>query len=168
MSASAIAKYGGGLGIPAASPLHAHVEVHGHDRAAGEGRERGVETAIVEDGGVDAAGELPQLGDRRLRRRVRLGDERLRGIGVGVDLLLREAERHADRDQPRLHAVVQVALDARALDIGGADGTGALRAGRARDLGELGLPRRHHDSARDDHTVQDAAADDRDAAATTD
>ena len=68
---------GGGLGIPAAASVEADVEVHGDDRATRERRQRRVEAAIVEDGGVDAAGELPQLGDGRLRRGVRLGDERL-------------------------------------------------------------------------------------------
>ena len=105
--------------------------------------------------GVDAAGQLPQLGDGRLGRGVRLGDQRLRGLRVGVDLLLREAERHADRDQPRLDAVVQVALDAGALDVGGADGAGALDARGAGGLGELRLTRGHHDGAGED-AVQEA------------
>ena len=83
--------------------------------------------------------------------------ERLRGIRVGVDLLLREAEGHADRHQPRLHAVVEVALDAGALDVGGADGAGALDARRAGGFGELRLAGGDHDRPRQD-AVQDARA----------
>ena len=41
-------------------------------------REGGVEPAVGQHGGVDAAGELPQLGDRSLGRGVRLVDQRLR------------------------------------------------------------------------------------------
>ena len=48
--------------------------------------------------------QLPQLGDRRLRGGVRLVDEGFRGGGVVVDLLLREAQGHRDRDEPGLHA----------------------------------------------------------------
>ena len=70
----------GRLGVAAAASVEPHVEVHRDDRAGGERRERRIEPAIVEDGGVDAAGQLAKLGDRRLRRGVSLVDQRLRGL----------------------------------------------------------------------------------------
>ena len=48
-----------------------------------------------------------------------------------------QAEGHAHGDETRLDAVVQVAFDASALQLGGADSTGALLAGGADSLGEL-------------------------------
>jgi hypothetical protein len=123
-----------------APPVEPHVEHHGHGGASGEGRERRVEPAVVEHRRVDAAGQLAQLGDRRLGRGVRLGDERLRGLRIRVDLLLRHTEGHADGHEARLHAVVQVPLDAGALHVGGAHGAGALRRGGAHLLAEVEIP----------------------------
>ena len=100
--------------------------MHRDVRAAGERRECRVEAAVVEHGGVDAARQLAQLGDRGLGGGVGLGEQRLRLFRVLVDLLLREPERHTYRHEAGLHPVVEVALDAGALDVGGADGTGAL------------------------------------------
>jgi hypothetical protein len=56
-------------------------------------------------------------------------------------------------------AVMQVALDAGALDIGRADRALALRAGRAHLLGELGLAVGNHDREGDD-AVQQREPDD--------
>jgi hypothetical protein len=91
---------------------------------------------------------------------VGLRDQGLRGIRIRIDLLLGQAQRHADGDEPGLHAVVEVALDAGALDVGGAHRSGTLDARRASGLGELGFAGGHHDGSRDD-AVQDAEADDR-------
>ncbi len=88
-----------------------------------------------------------------------LGDQRLRGLGVVVDLGLREPQGHADRDQPRLDAVVQVAFDARALDLGGTDGTGSTGVGRPGLLDQLRLAGRDEDRPHDD-AVQDRETDD--------
>ena len=41
--------------------------------------------------------------------------------GIGLDPRLGEAERHGDRDEPLLRAVVEVALDPPALGVGGGD-----------------------------------------------
>lgn len=102
---------------------------------------------------MDAAGQLAQFGDGGLGRGVRLVDERLRGGRIGVDLLLGQAQRHADRDEARLDAVVQVALDAGAFDLAGAHGALPLRAGLARLLDELGFTVRHEDRPRQ-HAVE--------------
>ena len=69
---------------------------------------------------------------------VRLGDERPRAGGVAVELLLRHAEVHRQRDEPRLRAVVEVALDPLQLGGLGVDGACARAlesATRRRSLG---------------------------------
>ena len=73
-----------------------------------------------------------------------LCDESAGAVGVGVDLVPGQAEGHAHGDETRLDAVVQVAFDASALQLGGADGTGALLAGGADSLGELAEIGRAH------------------------
>ena len=55
----------------------------------------------------------------------RLGEELLRRGGIGGELLLGHAEAHAERDEPRLRAVVQVALDPPQLRLLLVDRTGA-------------------------------------------
>ena len=61
---------------------------------------------------MDAAREVAQLLQRCARRRARLGEMLLRLLGILLELLLGEADIHPERDEPRLRAVVQVALDA--------------------------------------------------------
>ena len=78
----------------------------------------------------DAPGEVAQLADRVARLDAGAAHE-LGGLGMVVQALLGAAELHAQRDEPRLGAVVQVALDPpqlRGLDVQGA----AAGAGRAR------------------------------------
>ena len=55
----------------------------------------------------------------------RLGEQRPRAVGVVGELLLGQGQAHAQRDQPGLRAVVQVALDAAQLGGLGVDGLGA-------------------------------------------
>ena len=69
--------------------------------------------------------EVAQLGDRLLGLAVGAGDQLLRALGVGGELLLGHAEVHRQRDEPRLGAVVEVALDALQLGRLGIDGAGA-------------------------------------------
>ena len=97
---------------------------------------------------MDAAGQLTQLGDGCLGGGVGLVDQFLRGVGIAVDLLLRESEGHADRDQSGLNAVMQVALDAGALHVGGPHGAFPLRRGGTHAFGELGLLAADHDRER--------------------
>ena len=70
-----------------------------------------------------------------------LGDQLARGLGVAVEHLVGHAERHAERDQPGLRPVVQVALDAAQLGGGVVDGLGAGH-GQVDDplLQRLGVP----------------------------
>ena len=55
-----------------------------------------------------------------------LGDEFAGARRIGLDLVLGQAERHSDGDQPGLDAVVEVAFEAGALQAGGPDGAFAL------------------------------------------
>ena len=84
-------------------------DVHGF-----EGSQR-VGQAVVQHGGVDAAGQGPQLGDRLDGAAVgvlhQLGDPGEVGWGGVVELLLGQAELHGQGHQLGLRAVVQVAFD---------------------------------------------------------
>ena len=77
---------------------------------------------------MDPAREVAQLLQRGARRLARLGEVLLRLLGILLQLLLGQAEVHAERDEPRLRAVVQVALDAPQLGLGRLDGSGAASA----------------------------------------
>lgn len=77
-----------------------------YEGSGGEGGQGDVEPSVGEHRGVDPAREVANLRDRLLGLLVRLVDERLRAIGVGVELLLRSAEVHRERDEPLLHAVL--------------------------------------------------------------
>ena len=106
---------------------HVDRQRHRHRAAGDDRRQRGVEPAVLEDRGVEAAHEVAQLGQRLLGLLVRAGDELQRAVGIGGELLLGPAEVHAERDQPLLRAVVQVALDAAALGLGAVERGGAAR-----------------------------------------
>ena len=60
-----------------------------------------------------------------------LADELARALGVAVEALLGHPEVHRQRDQARLCAVVQVALDALQLGGGGVDRAGAVSVSRS-------------------------------------
>ena len=68
------------------------------------------QAAVGEHRRGDPAREVAQLGDRRAGLLARLAHQ-LGDLGLVVEPLLRPAELHAERDEPRLRAVVQVALD---------------------------------------------------------
>ena len=68
------------------------------------------EPAVGEHRRRDPAREVAQLGDRRAGLLARLADQ-LGQLGLVVEPRLGPAEVHAQRDEPRLRAVVQVALD---------------------------------------------------------
>ena len=81
----------------------------------------------------------------RLRLAARLLDELARALGIALEALLGHAEVQRQRDEPRLRAVVQVALDALQLGRGGVDGAGA-RLGQDLDaLLELAVAGAEHD-----------------------
>ena len=106
------------------------------DRRAGDDRrQRGVEAAVLEDHRVDAADEVADLPQRRLRLLVGDGHHRASLLDVVVvELLARCPEVGGQRDEALLGAVVQVALDAPPLGLGAVDGRRAARL----QLGHLG------------------------------
>ena len=74
-------------------------------------RERRLEPALGEHGGVDAAGELAQLGGGGGQVVDRLVEQLGRERRVGVELAAREPQREREADEVLLGAVVEVALD---------------------------------------------------------
>ncbi len=100
--------------------------------------DRRLQAAVGEDRRRDAAGEVAQLGDREARV-LACGAHERSGLGLVGEPLLGAAEVHAQRDEPGLRAVVQVALDAPQL--GGLDVERPLpRAGQHVDaLDEVAL-----------------------------
>ena len=133
--------------------IHGQADRH---RAPGDHRrQRGVETAVLENGRVEAAHEVAQLGERLLRFFVRARDELQRAIRVGGEVLLRASEVHAQGDQALLRAVVEVTFDATALGLGAVERGGAARvqlldpglervAGRRAEQVARGEPARAH------------------------
>ncbi len=112
------------------------VDAGRHRAARGERGQRGGEAALGEHARADAAREVAQLGERALGLLARLADQLHRALGIALEALLGHAEVERERDQPRLRAVVQVALDAlqlggRGVDHAGAGGGQLLHPGRS-------------------------------------
>ena len=76
--------------------------------------------------------EVAQLLHRLLEVGRDLVEHLLGGVGIGVGELACEARAHRQRDEVLLRAVVQVALDAAPLEVGGLDDA---RAGAAQLVG---------------------------------
>ena len=110
-----------------------HLDRHG--RAAGEVLERRGQAAVGEDRRVDAAREVAQLLQRQAGLVARLARSapppRRRPLGRA---LLGHAQRQRERHEALLGAVVEVALDAAALGVGGLDDARA----RVPQVGHLG------------------------------
>ena len=85
------------------------VERDGDRRAAGQRLQRRLQPALGEHGGMDAAREVAQLLQARLQLRDR-AVEQLGDVVVALGLQPRAAQQQRERDEPRLRAVVQVAL----------------------------------------------------------
>ncbi len=124
----------------------------------------GLQAAVGEDRRGDPAREVAQLDDRAARLAARLLEQLARLGGIAVHLVLGQAERHRQRDEPRLRAVVQVALDPAQLLGLGVDRAGA---GARELLDAMGQPRVlgavPQAAERDDrvHAEERAQADDR-------
>ena len=86
---------------------------------------------------MDAAHEVADLLERRLRLLVRIGEEPAPFIGIDVDLLLGRAQSGGESDEALLGAVVEVTLDAPALGLGAVNG-GAAAGLQPLDLGGVG------------------------------
>ena len=88
----------------------------GSGARAGQRAQRRLEPAVGEHGRVDAAGELAQLGERlvELLHRARRASA-CAASGSLPALVARQPQLQAQRDEPLLRAVVQVALEPAAL-----------------------------------------------------
>ena len=86
---------------------------------------------------MDAADQVADLLERRLRLLVGLGDQRRAALGVGLEALAGHAEVHGEGDEALLGAVVEVALDAPALGLGAVDGRGPAGLGATDLLAQL-------------------------------
>jgi hypothetical protein len=120
------------------------VRVHRHAQRARvrQRRDRRLEAAIGQHGRVDPASEVAQLLERLARALARLLEHLSRALGISRHLLLGHADAHPERHQPRLRAVVQVALDAAQLGLLLVHRTGTGGGERFDPLGELGVIRR--------------------------
>ena len=78
---------------------------------------------------MDAASELPQLVQRRLQLGLSFAEQLRVGVGVAQEL-----QCEADREQPLLRTVVQVALESSSFRVAGGDDPGS----RFPQLGQLG------------------------------
>jgi len=97
-------------------PADVRLDRHGHRASGRERRERRVQAAVGQDRRVDAADELAQLREGRLRLLVRLVEQAAGRLGVAArELVARHAEVERERDEPSLDAVVEVALEAAPL-----------------------------------------------------
>ena len=88
---------------------------------------------------MDAAGQLAQLRQRLGQLRARGAHEQLGLRRVAADLPLDQRELQRQRDQPLLGAVVQVALDAPPLRVGGRDDALARGLQLGQPRGDLGV-----------------------------
>ena len=108
---------GGGLDRRGGGRSSSRPRPSGSGAALGQRLERRAEPAVGEDRRVDAAGQVAQLLQRLADAGAGLGYQLLRALRVGLEPLLRQPEAHAERDEPGLRAVVQVALDAAELGV---------------------------------------------------
>jgi hypothetical protein len=100
------------------SPPGLDEELDRERRSRGQRRERRGETAIAEDGRMDAASEVTQL----LQRGGELGAslrEQLFLLGAGRQETREQPQPHRERDEPLLGAVVEIALEPPAGTVGG-------------------------------------------------
>ncbi len=94
---------------------------------------------------MDSAREVAELLERLARAGPRLGEqEPARALGIAGELLLGHPDAHAERDEPRLGAVVEVALDPAELRLLHVDRAGAAspRASRSGGFGRTRVARR--------------------------
>ena len=82
-----------------------------------DSRQCGVEAAVGQDGRGDTAHDVAQLGEGLFGVVMGFGDQCLRRGQVVVEFGLGQPDGHRQRNQPRLHAVMQVALDAVAFGL---------------------------------------------------
>ena len=136
------------------------VQVDRDDRrqraAVGQRLQSRPDPAVGEDRRIDAAGQVAQLAQGLGDAGAGLCDQLLRALRVGLELLLRHPEAHAERDQPGLRAVVQVALDAAELGVLLLDRAQAGRLERLDAAGEAVAPLTTRDQVVHDERARQA------------
>ena len=101
--------------------------------------DRDAEAVLGQQRGMQAAGELPQLFERE-RGLIRGAAEQLAcRARIVVELVEREPDRHRERDEVLLRAVVEVPLEAPSLDVTGGDDAGPRRGEVVEARLELGV-----------------------------
>ena len=136
---------GGGLDRAGEAVLELDVELDRQRRAVGDRADGGLEAALGQHRGVDAAGELAQLLQR-------VGELLAGPLEVGVVGMAAggQPQHQRQRDEPLLRAVVEVALQPPPLGVARRDDAGArrrellarlgVRQRLRRQLGEVGDP----------------------------
>src|SRR4051794_12636145 len=132
----------GGALDGAGQPAGGDVDADGHGRAVGERAQGRLEAAVGQDGGVDPARELAQLGEAYLQL-VGGTREQVLQVRVGGGARPGTAEQQRQRDEARLRAVVEVALEAPALRVAGLDEAGARGTELHQALARLGVEVAH-------------------------
>src|SRR4051794_14862084 len=89
----------------------AQVELDRDSRTAAQRSERRPQAPLRQDRGVNPVGDLPQLVKRARQPRGNARQRALELIELRWHYRLRRAQLQAERDEPLLDAVVQIALD---------------------------------------------------------
>ena len=114
--------------------------VTGTGARAASASSAGSSPCSVSSARVDAAGELAQLGEARAWSSACARSSSVRDLGVGrVSAPAGVAEQEREPDEPRLRAVVQVALEAPALGVAGLDEPRARGAQLLQPGAQLGV-----------------------------
>ena len=125
--------------------------------------DRVAQAAFNQYGRVDAADQAAQVRQRSGRILPGLSDQAHRGIRVAPDQALHRAQGHANRHQPSLGAVVQVALDPPQFGGGGVDGVDSGRGQRPHTSGQLAVTAHdagvHADGPRDQPAAEQQQRD---------
>ncbi len=116
---------GDGLDAGRATGRDVDAQPHGEWRACRDPGQGCVEAAVVDDGWVQAADEVAQLGEGLGGLVVGLLDGMPGGFGYVGEVGAGHAQVHREGDQPLLRAVVEVAFDAAAFSVGRGDDVGA-------------------------------------------
>ena len=134
---------GDGLDVGREALAQRAFHVDGNGGAPGEARDGGREPLVGQDGRMDPAGKLAQLGRRLGETLDRLVEQARGGLGVVRELRPDHAEHEPERHEPLLRAVVEVALDLPPCRVLRGDDPCAGRL-ELRDPRLLGLPPAQH------------------------
>ena len=127
----------GGGGDVVGHLLLVQLEHHRDRQRRGERPERGAEPGVEVELGAGPWAMRAQLGDRGAELGDGLVEQPVHVEAAVAEVALREPDRHAERDEPLLGAVVQVALQPSALPVARVQDPRAAVGHLAQRLGEL-------------------------------